>query len=107
MHAGRTPGSYTPATAVVHQLYLELVRIKALRPSASGAADERAAFLRLAAYLMKQMLIHHARPMSRRLTEGFRDSRDMKVSVSPDLRWVLYSQLDRSGSNVMMAENIR
>ena len=28
------------------------------------------------------------------------------LSVSPDLRWLLYSQLDRSGSNVMVAENI-
>ena len=28
------------------------------------------------------------------------------LSISPDLRWLLYSQLDRSGSNVMVAENI-
>jgi Tol biopolymer transport system component len=28
------------------------------------------------------------------------------LSVSPDSRWLLYSQLDRSGSNVMVAENI-
>ena len=40
------------------------------------------------------------------LMEGFRDSRDISVSVSPDSRWVLYSQLDRSGSNVMVAEKI-
>ena len=53
-------------TALVHQLYLELVKIKALRPAASGGEDEKAAFLGLAAYLMKQMLIHHARPLSKR-----------------------------------------
>ena len=54
-------------TAVVHQLYLELVKIKALRPAGSdGSPDEKAAFLGLAAYLMKQLLIHHARPLSRR-----------------------------------------
>ena len=53
-------------TAVVHQLYLELVKVKALRPAGSDGADEKAAFLGLAAYLMKQLLIHHARPLSKR-----------------------------------------
>ena len=53
-------------TAVVHQLYLELVKVKALRPASSDGADEKAAFLGLAAYLMKRLLIHHARPLSRR-----------------------------------------
>src|SRR5262245_29073308 len=53
-------------TAVVHQLYLELVKVKALRPASSGGADEKAAFLGLAAYLMRQLLIHHARPLARR-----------------------------------------
>jgi len=53
-------------TAVVHQLYLELVKVKALRPVGSDGADEKAAFLGLAAYLMKQLLIHHARPVSKR-----------------------------------------
>ncbi len=53
-------------TAVVHQLYLELVKVKALRPASSGGGDEKAAFLGLAAYLMKRLLIHHARPLSRR-----------------------------------------
>ena len=53
-------------TAVVHQLYLELVKVKALRPASSDGADEKAAFLGLAAYPMKRLLIHHARPLSRR-----------------------------------------
>src|SRR6516165_7825806 len=52
-------------TAVVHQLYLELVKVKALRPANSDGADEKAAFLGLAAYLMKQLLIHHARPLAK------------------------------------------
>jgi serine/threonine protein kinase len=38
------------------------------------------------------------------LLEGFVDGREYGISVSPDSRWVLYSQLDRSGSNVMVAE---
>lgn len=53
-------------TLVVHQFHLELVKVKALCPATSGGADEKAAFLGLAAYLMKQLLIHHARPLSRR-----------------------------------------
>jgi hypothetical protein len=42
------------------------------------------------------------------LTELLPDTRgNMGISVSPDSRWVLYSQLDRSGSNVMVADHIR
>ena len=65
MRAERPDHTLQP-TAVVHQLYLELVKVKALRPASSDGADERAAFLGLAAYLMKRLLIHHARPLSRR-----------------------------------------
>jgi len=66
MRAERPDHTLQP-TALVHQLYLELVKVKALRPASSGgAADEKAAFLGLAAYLMKRLLIHHARPLSKR-----------------------------------------
>jgi RNA polymerase sigma factor (TIGR02999 family) len=65
MRAERPDHTLQP-TAVVHQLYLELVKVKALRPASSDGADEKAAFLGLAAYLMKQLLIHHARPLSKR-----------------------------------------
>ena len=46
MRAERVDHTLQP-TAVVHQLYLELVKIKALRPASSGGADEKAAFLGL------------------------------------------------------------
>jgi len=65
MRAERLDHTLQP-TAVVHQLYLELVKVKALRPADSDGADEKAAFLGLAAYLMKRLLIHHARPLSKR-----------------------------------------
>jgi RNA polymerase sigma factor (TIGR02999 family) len=65
MRAERPDHTLQP-TAVVHQLYLELVKVKALRPVSSGGADEKAAFLGLAAFLMKRLLIHHARPLSKR-----------------------------------------
>ena len=64
MRAERPDHTLQP-TALVHQLYLELVKIKALRPASSSGADDKAAFLGLAAYLMKRLLIHHARPLSR------------------------------------------
>jgi hypothetical protein len=42
------------------------------------------------------------------LTELLPDTRgNMGISVSPDSRWVLYSQLDRSGSNVIVADHTR
>jgi len=66
MRAERAGHTLQP-TAVVHQLYLELVKVKALRPSSSASTDEKSAFLSLSAYLMKQMLIHHARPLAKRV----------------------------------------
>jgi RNA polymerase sigma factor (TIGR02999 family) len=65
MRAERRDHTLQP-TALVHQLYLELVKVKALRSTSSGGADDRTAFLGLAAYLMKRLLIHHARPLSKR-----------------------------------------
>jgi serine/threonine protein kinase len=41
------------------------------------------------------------------LTELLPDTRgNMGISVSPDARWVLYSQLDRSASNVVVADHV-
>jgi Tol biopolymer transport system component len=37
----------------------------------------------------------------------FFDANDTRVSVSPDLRWVLYSQADESVNKVMLAENMK
>lgn len=41
------------------------------------------------------------------LNPGFFEKNDTRVSVSPDLRWVLYSQVDELGSNIMLAENMK
>ncbi len=38
------------------------------------------------------------------LHELFADRDDIGLCVSPNGKWRLYSQLDRSGSNVMLAE---
>lgn len=51
-------------TLLVNELYLELVKIKALRPAETEHPDDKAAFLALAGQIMKRLLIHHARPLA-------------------------------------------
>ena len=54
-------------TVLVNELYLELTRIKAL-PSDSGlGSEEKDAFFGLAAFLMRRLLVHHARPLPKRV----------------------------------------
>jgi RNA polymerase sigma factor (TIGR02999 family) len=55
-------------TVLVHELYLELTRIKGLpSPGPQGGFSEKAAFLRLAGKIMERRLIDHARPLYRRM----------------------------------------
>lgn len=80
------PGHTLQPTAVVHQLYLELVKVKALRPAGCDGVDEKAAFLGLAAFLMKRLLIHHARPLSKRAEKAdLSELPDMHVSAEDSL----------------------
>lgn len=65
MRRERADHTWQP-TVLVNELYLELIKIKALKPG-SDEAGEKEAFLKLAAHLMKRLLIHHARPLYRRL----------------------------------------
>ena len=64
MKGERSAHTWQP-TALVHELYLELVKVKAFGESGGSAVEERAAFLRLAGHIMKRMLLHHARPLYR------------------------------------------
>lgn len=60
-------GSHTwQPTALVNELYLELVKIRALR-TPDSSEDDHAAFLKLSAWLMKRLLILHSRPLARRV----------------------------------------
>jgi RNA polymerase sigma factor (TIGR02999 family) len=54
-------------TLLVNELYLELIKIKALKPPDADGGDEKSAFFGLAGLLMKRLLIHHARPLSQRV----------------------------------------
>src|SRR5438270_9308662 len=53
-------------TALVHELYLELIKTKGLKARDYGD-QERAAFFGLAGQMMRRLLIHHARPLYRRV----------------------------------------
>lgn len=50
-------------TILVHELYLELTRVKELPHRSAADEDEKNAFFGLAAFLMKRLLVHHARPL--------------------------------------------
>ena len=63
MRAESPDHTWTP-TVLVNELYLELVKIRALR-AAGEDASERKAFLGLAGHIMRRLLIHHARPLYR------------------------------------------
>lgn len=64
MRGERSEHTWQP-TLLVNELYLALVKIKALG-NGDGADQEKAAFLGLAGHVMKHLLIDHARPLYRR-----------------------------------------
>ena len=61
MRGERTEHTWQP-TLLVNELYLALVKIKALGEG-SGSDQEKAAFLGLAGHVMKRLLIDHSRPL--------------------------------------------
>jgi len=63
MRGEQSPHTWQP-TILVNELYLELIKIKALKPDPQNRPD-REIFLGLAAHIMKRLLIHHARPQYR------------------------------------------
>ncbi len=63
MQGERSGNSWQP-TLLVNELYLQLVRVKALEPAESNAVNDRGAFFALAGQIMRRLLIHHARPLA-------------------------------------------
>ncbi len=60
MKAERTDHTWQP-TALVHELYLELLKSKSL--GSTGDPREKATFFGLAGHMMMRLLIHHSRPL--------------------------------------------
>ena len=68
-------------TVLVNELYLELLKIKSLKGGESPE-KEKEAFFRLSAFLMRRLLIHHARPLYRSAEKV--DLADADLSGEPD-----------------------
>ena len=87
MKGERTEHTWQP-TLLVNELYLALVKIKAM--GNGGSADqEKAAFLGLAGHVMKHLLIDHSRPLYRRAEKiQLRDMPDRVFSGIEDAQFV-------------------
>jgi RNA polymerase sigma factor (TIGR02999 family) len=86
------------ATALVNELYLELLRIRRLQSGSTDSEVERAEFLRLSAYLMRRLLIHHARPLSKRVNKVELDDRLADTKPAEHLMSDVDRTLDHLGS---------
>ncbi len=75
------PDHTLQATALVNELYLQLIRVRNLPPPGNDDDSERRLFLGLAGFLMKRLLIHHARPL--RLQFEKREFTEELASATP------------------------
>jgi RNA polymerase sigma factor (TIGR02999 family) len=64
--SGERRGHSWQPTLLVNELYLELIKIKALPTPEADGGDAKTAFFGLAAHLMRRLLIHHSRPLRAR-----------------------------------------
>jgi RNA polymerase sigma factor (TIGR02999 family) len=119
MTSERAPHTWQP-TVLVNELFLELVKINALKPG-GGDISDREAFLGLAAHIMKRMLIHHARPLNRRVEQvdfcedlkletlqsgGLTDLEDLLdrlSNIDPQLRMIVEMRVFEGLSNLEIA----
>ena len=91
----RTPHTWQP-TVLVNELYLELLKITAIKTGEDR--PEREAFLGLAAYIMRRLLILHARPLHRRV-EQVELSEDLDLEANGAARMAeVEALLDRLSS---------
>ncbi len=96
MRAERPDHTWSP-TALVNELYLELLKIKALREAGPESVADRDQFLALSAHVMKRLLLNHARRPSRKASEeGLPDLQDPKSGAEQELHEV-ENALDRLG----------
>ncbi|WP_321470550.1 ECF-type sigma factor [uncultured Paludibaculum sp.] len=87
---GERAGHTWQPTLLVNELYLALVKIKALSGgSETGSGQEKAAFLGLAGHVMKRLLIDHSRPLYRRAEKvACEDALHLASRGAEDLQWV-------------------
>jgi RNA polymerase sigma factor (TIGR02999 family) len=92
---GERPGHSWQPTLLVNELYLELIKIKALPSHEQGGGDDKAAFLALAAHLMRRLLIHHARPLRAKAVTVPLEEYEEECSNSVDEIESILAQLER------------
>lgn len=85
-------------TVLVHELYLELRRVKSLPAEGAGSEDERKAFFGLAAFLMRRLLAHHARPLPQRILKTGIDEALTMPGSGEDRLVEMERLLDRLGA---------
>jgi RNA polymerase sigma factor (TIGR02999 family) len=87
---GERAGHTWQPTLLVNELYLAMVKIKALGGAGGGCDEqEKAAFLGLAGHLMKRLLIDHSRPLYRRVEKiEFLDGTTMASSGEENLHTI-------------------
>ena len=64
---GHLPNRSWQPTVLVNEFYLELLKVKGLRPVRPGDASEKNAFFALAAQVMRWLLVRHARALRRKV----------------------------------------
>lgn len=83
MKAERADHTWQP-TALVNELYLQLLKVKALGPGDAEQAHQKQAFFGFAGHMMKRLLIHHARPLYRRVEKiPLEETSDPGISAHP------------------------
>ena len=71
-------------TALVNELYIELVKVRQLTTIDLANQDDKVAFLGFAGHIMKRLLIHHARPLYRRAQKVPADERPESAMENPE-----------------------
>lgn len=95
---GEREGHSWQPTLLVNELYLQLVKIKALEAVETSRQDDRAAFLSLAGQIMKRLLIHHARPLS---------AKAQKIPLFEEVQLVEDNSLDEVEAVLSRLESIK
>lgn len=71
-------------TAIVNELYLELLKIRELPDQGYTDAEERAAFMGLVGKLMDRLLVHHARRLPNRVERVELDESEDFSELDPE-----------------------
>jgi len=84
-------------SALVNELYMELVKSRQLRVTGNGARDDKAAFFGLASHIMSRLLIRHAKRLYFRVTKSSIDDDEKTLpavlQASPDKLYAIDSVL--------------